>query len=84
MALYNPRNLNNAWLSIEMFDIWADVSNAQTAQYYHSELGNTLFSAHITTVDYVAHYIAITLLFSKLILLHMWLDLRKPGFHAQL
>ena len=39
-----------------MFDTWAHVSNAQTAQYYHSELGNTLFSGHITTAEYVAHY----------------------------
>ena len=39
-----------------MFDTRADVSNAQTAQYCHSELGNTLFSAHTTTVEYVAHY----------------------------
>ena len=38
-----------------MFDR-ADVSNAQTAQYCHSKLGNTLFSAHITTVEYVARY----------------------------
>ena len=39
-----------------MFDVWADVINAQTAQYCHSELRNTLFSAHITTVEYVARY----------------------------
>ena len=39
-----------------MFDMWIDVSNAQTAQYCHSELGKTLFSAHITTADYVACY----------------------------
>ena len=39
-----------------MFDVWVDVSNAQTAQYCHSEPGNTLFSAHITTVEYVASY----------------------------
>ena len=39
-----------------MFDVWADVSNAQTAQYCHIELGNTLFSAHITAVEYVALY----------------------------
>ena len=36
-----------------MFDAWADISNVQTAQYCHSELGNTLF---ITTVEYVARY----------------------------
>ena len=39
-----------------MLDIRTDVSNAQTAQYCHSELGNNLFSAHITTVEYVARY----------------------------
>ena len=39
-----------------MFDAWADVSNAQTARYCHSELGNTLFLAHIATVEYVARY----------------------------
>ena len=39
-----------------MFDVWADISNTQTAQYSHSELGNSLFSAHITTVEYVARY----------------------------
>ena len=39
-----------------MFDEWSDLSNAQTAQYCHSELGKTLFSAHITTVEYVACY----------------------------
>ena len=39
-----------------MFDAWPDISNAQTAQYCHSELGNTLFSAHITTVEYVTCY----------------------------
>ena len=38
-----------------MFDAWADVSNALTVQYYYSELGNTLFSAH-TTIEYVACY----------------------------
>ena len=53
-----------------MFDARADVSNAQTAQYCHSELGNTLFSAHITTVEYVTRYSYITSLFPKLILLH--------------
>ena len=42
--------------SIQMFDAWADVSNSQTAQYCHSELDNTLFSANITTVEYVARY----------------------------
>ena len=39
-----------------MFDVWADVSNVQTAQYCHSELGNTSFSAHISTVEYIARY----------------------------
>ena len=39
-----------------MFGAWADVSNSQTAQYYHSELGNTLFSTHVTTVEYAARY----------------------------
>ena len=39
-----------------MFDLWADVSNVQTAQHCQSELDNTLFSAHITTVEYVARY----------------------------
>ena len=39
-----------------MFDTRADVSNVQAAQYCHSELGNTVFSAHITTVEYVARY----------------------------
>ena len=39
-----------------MFDAYGDISNAQTAQYCHSKLDNTLFSAHTTTVEYVAHY----------------------------
>ena len=39
-----------------MFEAWADVSSAQTAQYCHSELGNTLFLAHIINVEYVAYY----------------------------
>ena len=39
-----------------MFDAWADVSNPQKAQDCHSELGNTLFSGHIITVECVAHY----------------------------
>ena len=39
-----------------MFDAWTDINNAQTAQYCHSELANTLFSTHITTVEYVASY----------------------------
>ena len=39
-----------------MFNAWADISNAQTAQYCHSELGNTLFSAYITIVEYVTRY----------------------------
>ena len=69
VALYNPSDLNSAQLSIEIFDASADVSNAQTAQYCHSELGNTSFSAHITTVEY-QHVIAITSLFPKLILQH--------------
>ena len=56
VALYNPHDLNNAQLSIEMFDARADISNAQTALYCHSELGKTLFSAHIITVEYVACY----------------------------
>ena len=50
-----------------MLDTWADVSDAQTAQYCQNELGNTLLSAHITTGEYVARYI--TLLFQKVILL---------------
>ena len=37
-----------------MLDVWADVSDAQ---YCHNELGNALFSAHITTGEYVACYI---------------------------
>ena len=45
VALYNPRHLNKA-----------DVSNAQTEQYCNSEFGNTLFSAHTTTVEYVTRY----------------------------
>ena len=45
----------------------ADVSNAQTAQYCHNELGSTLFLARITTGEHVVHYI--TLLFQKVILL---------------
>ena len=47
-----------------MLDVWADVSDAQ---YWHNELGNTLFSAHNITGEYVAHYI--TSLFLKVILL---------------
>ena len=39
-----------------MFDVWVDISNVQTAQYCHNELGNTLFSAHITAVEYVTRY----------------------------
>ena len=39
-----------------MFDAWTDIGNVQTAQYCHCELGNTLFSAPITTVEYVARY----------------------------
>ena len=32
------------------------VMRKQHMQYCHSELGNTLFSVHITTVEYVARY----------------------------
>ena len=35
----------------------ADISDAQTVQYCHNELGNTLPLAHISTVEYVARYI---------------------------
>ena len=38
-----------------MFDVSADLVMHKT-RYCHSELGNTLFSAHITTVEYVARY----------------------------
>ena len=50
-----------------MFDASADVSNAQTVQYCHSELGNTLCSAHITTVEYVASYSYYIVVFLKLL-----------------
>ena len=44
------------------------LSDAQTAQYCHSELGNTLLSAHVTIGEYIACYI--TSLFQRVIVLH--------------
>ena len=40
-----------------MLDMWADISDAQTAQYCHDELGNSLLLAHITTGEYVPHFV---------------------------
>ena len=52
VALYNPCDLNDAHQL--KCDTWTDISNAQTTQYCHSEVGrNTLFSVYITTVEYV-------------------------------
>ena len=51
-----------------MLDVWADISDAQTAKHCYNELGSTLISAQITTCKYVVHYI--TSLFQKVILLH--------------
>ena len=57
-------------------DAWADVSDAQAAQYYHIELVKMLLSVHIATLVYivvftlvhiVVHYV--TLLFQIVILL---------------
>ena len=39
-----------------MLDVSADVSDAHTTQYRHNEHVNTLFSAHITTVEYLGCY----------------------------
>ena len=40
-----------------MLAMWADVSDAQTAQYCHDELGNSLLLPHITTGEYVPHFV---------------------------
>ena len=63
MALYNPRDLSDA----HHLECWTCELTLVMHSIAIMNFGYTLLSAHITTGEYVAHYI--TSLFQKVILL---------------
>ena len=67
VVLYNPHDLDNPHHLESGIGHVNDINNTLTAQYCHTELGNTLFLAHITTNEYAARYI--TSLLQKILLL---------------